>query len=158
MDGIILAGGAGTRMRPLTLYQPKPLLKLANRPILAWSLLSLRGLVERVLVVVHYLKAQIADFMAAQDIVADYKLVEQLPQPLGTGHALRCCRDHLDSDDFLVVNGDDLYSRAALRALSQHDFGILTCRRGDYERFGVALRNEAGDFLRIDEKPHPAGD
>ncbi len=155
MDGIILAGGAGTRMRPLTLDKPKPLLELGDRPILAWSLLSLRGAVDRVLVVVHHLKEQIAEFMAAQDIFADYQLIEQLPEPLGTGHALLCCRDQLASDGFLVINGDDLYSAAALRELSRQDFGILSTPRADYERFGVVLRNAAGALLRIDEKPPP---
>ncbi|MCY3867391.1 MAG: nucleotidyltransferase family protein [Chloroflexi bacterium] len=155
MDGIILAGGAGTRMRPLTLDKPKPLLELQDRPILAWSLMSLRGAVDRVLVVVHHLKEQIAEFMAAQDIFADYRLVEQLPEPLGTGHALLCCRDQLASDGFLVVNGDDLYSAAALRELSRRDFGLLSTARADYEPYGVVLRNQTGDFLRIDEKPPP---
>ena len=153
MDGVILAGGAGARMRPLTLKQPKPLLTLIDRPILAWTLLSLRGAVERVLVVVHYLREQIAEFMAAQTIFADYALVEQRPQPLGTGHALRCCREHLDSADFLVVNGDDLYPGSALRELSRQGFGLLSTARADYENFGVVLRNEAGEFRRIDEKP-----
>lgn len=155
MDGIILAGGAGTRMRPLTLSKPKPLLVLQDRPILAWSLMSLRGIVERVVIVVHYLKEQIADFMAAQRIFADYQLVEQLPRPLGTGHALVCCRDHLAGDDFLVMNGDDLYPGSALRELSQHDFAILSNRRDDYEHYGVVVRDEAGALLRIDEKPPP---
>lgn len=153
MDGIILAGGAGTRMRPLTLSKPKPLLKLQDRPILAWSLMSLRGIAERVLIVVHYLKEQIADFMAAQKIIADYQLVEQLPQPLGTGHALACCRGQLAADGFLAINGDDLYPADALRALSQHDFAILSNRRDDYERYGVAVGDEEGALLRIDEKP-----
>lgn len=156
MDGIILAGGAGTRMRPLTLNKPKPLLTLRDRPILAWSLLSLRGAVDRVLVVVNYLQQQIADFMAAQEIFADYALIEQLPAPLGTGHALLCCRDQLAGDDFLVVNGDDLYAAAALRQLSRHDFGILSTPRPDYENFGVIQKDRAGAFLRIHEKP-PAG-
>ena len=153
MDGIILAGGAGTRMRPLTLSKPKPLLQLQDKPILAWSLMSLRGIVERVLVVVHYLQEQIADFMAAQRIFSDFQLVEQLPQPLGTGHALACCRGQLAGGHFLVMNGDDLYPAAALRALSQHDFAILSNRREDYERYGVVAQDEAGALLRIDEKP-----
>ena len=153
MDGIILAGGLGTRMRPLTLDKPKPLLRLQGRPILAWSLMSLNAIVERVLVVVHYLKEQIADYMAAQTIVADYRLVEQIPAALGTGHALLCCRDQLVSHDFLVINGDDLYAAAALRELSRYDFGLLSTQRADYERYGVVMRNEAGAFLRIDEKP-----
>lgn len=155
MDGIILAGGAGTRMRPLTLDKPKPLLELGDRPILAWSLLSLRGAVDRVLIVVHHLKEQIADFMAAQDIFTDYQLVAQLPKPLGTGHALLCCREQLASDGFLIINGDDLYSAAALRNLSRVDFGILSTPRADFEHYGVVLRDEAGGFLRIDEKPRP---
>ena len=140
-------------MRPLTLATPKPLLPLQSRPILEWSLLSLRGVVERVLVVAHYLKAQIADFMARQRLFADYALVEQSPRPLGTGHALKCCRDYLRSDDFLVINGDDLFSRQALHALSCCDYGILSTRRHDYERYGVVVRAEAGAFHAIDEKP-----
>ncbi len=153
MDGIILAGGEGRRMRPLTLTTPKPLLTLQNRPILEWSLLSLRGIVERVLIVAHYLKAQIAEFMARQTLFADYALVEQLPRPLGTGHALLCCRDRLQSGDFLVINGDDLFSRSALRQLSRQSYGILSARRRDYERFGVIVKNAAGAFQAIDEKP-----
>lgn len=153
MDGIILAGGEGTRMRPLTLSTPKPLLPLQNRPILEWSLLSLRGIVDRVLIVVHYLKAQIADFMARQTLFPDYALVEQLPRPLGTGHALQCCRDRLQSDEFLVINGDDLFSRSALRQLSRQAYGILSTRRRDYERYGVIVRDAAGAFQAIDEKP-----
>ncbi len=153
MDGIILAGGEGTRMRPLTLTTPKPLLPLQNRPILEWSLMSLRGIVDRVLIVAHYLKAQIADFMARQSLFEDYALVEQLPRPLGTGHALQCCCDFLRSDEFLIVNGDDLFSRSALRELSREGYGILSARRRDYERYGVIVRNAAGDFHAIDEKP-----
>ncbi len=155
MDGIILAGGLGKRMQPLTLTTPKPLLPLQNRPILAWSLASLLGIVERVLIVVHYRKEQIADFMARQTLFADYQLVEQLPQPLGTGHALQCCQSQLRSDDFLVINGDDLYSQAALRQLSRTDFGILAIRRADYQKYGVVVTGEKGEFLRIDEKPPP---
>ena len=153
MDGIILAGGEGRRMRPLTLTTPKPLLSLQERPILEWSLLSLRGIVDRVLVVAHYLKAQIADFMARQTLFPDYALVEQLPRPLGTGHALQCCRDYMRSEEFLVINGDDLFSRTALRELSRQAYGILSVRRQDYERYGVIVRNAAGDFQAIDEKP-----
>lgn len=156
MDGIILAGGAGTRMRPLTRNTPKPLLTLQGRPILAWSLLSLRGIVDRVLVVVHHLKEQIADYMAGQTLFLDYALVEQSPAPLGTGHALQCCRPVLRSQDFLVINGDDLFAKEGLRQLSRHPFAILAARREDYHRYGVIVRDHAGRFRAIDEKP-PAG-
>ena len=153
MDGIIMAAGKGRRMRPLTLNTPKPLLSLQGRPILAWSLMSLHGIVDRLLVAVSYLKAQIEAFMARQTLFAAYTLVEQLPQPLGTGHALQCCRDHLQSDDFLVVNGDDLYSHAALRQLSQQKLGILSMLKDSYGSYGVIRRSEQGHFIGIDEKP-----
>ncbi len=156
MDGIILAAGQGKRMRPLTLETPKPLLRLQGGPLLEWSLQSLRGIVSRVLVVVHYRKDQIAEFMAGQRLFADYALVEQLPAPLGTGHALRCCQPHLRSGDFLVINGDDLFPRAALLALSRAELGILSMQRADYPRYGVIQRDERGNFIGIDEKP-PAG-
>lgn len=153
MDGIILAAGVGTRMRPLTANTPKPLLHIQGQPILAWSLLSLRGIVDRVLVVARYLKTQIERFMMRQQIFPDYALVEQLPQPLGTGHALECCRPHLRGDHFLVVNGDDLFSRGALRRLAQQDFALLSMRRHDFDRFGVIVTDEDGHFRAIDEKP-----
>jgi NDP-sugar pyrophosphorylase family protein len=71
LDGIILAGGKGTRMRPLTLDTPKPLLLVQGRPILEWSLMSLHGIVDHVLIVVKYLKEQIADYMATQTLFPD---------------------------------------------------------------------------------------
>ena len=82
-------------------------------------------------------------------------MVEQLPRPLGTGHALQCCRERLSSDDFLVINGDDLFASHALRELSRQPFGILSAQRMDYHRYGVILRDETGAFLAIDEKPQP---
>ena len=154
MDGIILAGGLGMRMRPLTLTTPKPLLTLQDRPILAWSLLSLQGIVERVLVVAHYRREQIAQFMAEQRLFQDYAIVEQ-PIPRGTGHALRCCQDALHSDDFLVINGDDLFAKDALRRLSRQPCAILSMPRQDYHRYGVIVRSESGSLQAIDEKPPP---
>ena len=156
MEAIILAAGRGTRMMPLTLAKPKPLLPLQNRPLLHWSLRSLRGIVSRVLIVASYLKEQIAAYMAEQNLFADYTLVEQLPAPLGTGHALRCCQPHLHGDDFLVINGDDLFARESLHTLSQVDYGILAMPRTDYARYGVVLRDAQGAFAGIHEKP-PAG-
>lgn len=153
MDGLILAAGKGTRMRPLTLDKPKPLLELQGRPILAWSLMTLRNFVDHVLIVVSYHKEQIARFMAHQDLIPTYTLVEQLPQPMGTGHALQTCRRRLRGDGFLVINGDDLYSRAALGQLARQEFGILSSLRDDFDKYGVLVYDEAGRFLRIDEKP-----
>ncbi len=156
MDGIILAAGRGTRMRPLTLHKPKALLPLQNRPLLEWSLLSLRGIASRALVVVSYLQEQIAEYMSRQRVFADYAIVEQLPEPLGTGHALRCCQPQLRGDEFLVINGDDLFPRSGLDSLSRVECGILAALHDDYQHFGVILRSPDGAFRGIDEKPPAA--
>ena len=120
---------------------------------MAWSLLSLHGIVDHALIVVNFLKEQIERFMARQDLIPAYTIVEQLPEPLGTGHALQCCQKHLRSDSFLVINGDDLYSREALRRLSRQDFGILSMQRDDFDKYGVIVCDETGRFRLIDEKP-----
>jgi len=155
MDGIIMAGGKGTRMQPLTFDTPKPLLHVQGRPILEWSLMSLHGIVDHVLIVVKYLKEQIAGYMAQQTIFKHYTLVEQLPKPMGTGHAVMCCQNDLQSDEFLVVNGDDLYSKSALQELSQYPFGILSILKEEYSSYGVIVRDDDGNFARIHEKPAP---
>lgn len=153
MDGIILAGGKGTRMRPLTNTTPKPLLRIHDRPILEWSLRSLRPVVSRVLVVAKYLKPQVEAFMAAQTIVTDYAIVEQLPEPLGTGHAVQCCAPFLHSDAFIVLNGDDLYSAAAIARLARTQYGILTVERDEASKWGVVVTDAAGRVQRLHEKP-----
>lgn len=153
MDGIIMAGGKGTRMRPLTLETPKPLLHVQDRPILEWGLMSIYGIVDHVLIVVKYLKEQIESYMAKQTLFSNYTIVEQLPEPLGTGHAIQCCHSHLQSEDFLVINGDDLFSAMALKQLSQQNFGILSILKQDPSVYGAIILDEAGNFQRIHEKP-----
>ena len=155
MDGIILAAGKGTRMRELTANTPKPLLPIQGKPILEWSLLTLRPAVDHVLIVVNYLQEQIADYMQQQTIFEHYHLVEQ-SEPLGTGHALQCCQSALHSDEFIVMNGDDLFHAGAIARLAQTPLGILAVDRDDGSSFGVIVPDERGHVLRLHEKP-PAG-
>lgn len=155
MDAIILAGGKGTRMRPLTDHTPKPLLPVQRRPILEWSLYSLRPSADRVIVVAKYLKPQIEAYMAAQTVFEDWQIVEQLPEPLGTGHAVMCCQPYLKSEAFLVINGDDLFGAKALSALSQVEAGVLAVERDDASLYGVLITDQTGRLTRIHEKPEP---
>lgn len=156
MDGIILAGGKGTRMMPLTQNTPKPLLTVQGRPILEWSLRTLRPNVDHVMVVVKYLKEQIEAYMAQQTIFEHYTLVEQLPEPLGTGHALMCCAPHLRSDEFVVMNGDDLFGAAGVESLADAPLGVLTVLRDDPTLYGVVVTDAHNHVIRLHEKP-PAG-
>ncbi len=153
MDAVILAGGRGTRLRPLTDSIPKPLIDVRGKPLLEWSLMTLRGVADRVIVVASYLQEQVRAFMASQRVFADYVVIEQLPKPLGTGHALMCCKEAIASDDFLVLNGDDLYPTGAIRALAAVNAGVLTVEREDQSRWGVVVLDERGGVARLHEKP-----
>lgn len=140
-------------MMPLTQNTPKPLLRVQGRPILEWSLRTLRPNVDHVLIVVKYLKEQIEAYMAQQTIFERYTLVEQLPEPLGTGHALMCCAPHLQSEAFIVMNGDDLFGAAGINALADAPLGVLTVLRDDASQYGVVVTDERGQVVRLHEKP-----
>jgi NDP-sugar pyrophosphorylase family protein len=156
MDAIILAAGLGTRLRPHTLTVPKPLLTVQGHPILDWALGALPRSVTRVLVVVNYLAEQIEAYMAAQRHFARWEAVRQ-QEPRGTGDALRSCRDRIESDRFLVANGDDLYGAADLGALAACPAGVLVQPVDEPRRFGIAFLRPDGTLEKLVEKPDLEG-
>lgn len=158
MDAIILAAGMGTRLRPLTLQTPKPLLTVRGRPILDWALGALPSTVDRVLVVVHYLAEQIEAFLTTQSHIAESVVVVQ-KEPRGTGDALRACRQQLRSERFLVVNGDDLYGAADLASLAHCSGagGLLVHEVDQPRKFGIAFLHPDGTLEKLVEKPNLDG-
>lgn len=152
MDAIILAAGLGTRLRPHTLTTPKPLLPVRGRPILDWTLGALPREVDRVIVVVHYLADQFTAYLQKQTHVRQWQTVLQ-EQPRGTGDALRACRERLQSDRFLVMNGDDLYGARDLAALARCPAGLLVQPVDEPRRFGIAFLKADGTLERLVEKP-----
>ncbi len=144
MDAVILAAGLGTRLRPFTETTPKPLLKVQGRPILDWTLGALPSTVDRVIVVVHYLADQIESYLKSQQHVGRWIVVKQ-DDPRGTGDAVWSCREHVQSDRFLVLNGDDLYAAADLAALAKVSAGLLVHPVDTPRQFGIA-------FLRTTER------
>jgi bifunctional UDP-N-acetylglucosamine pyrophosphorylase/glucosamine-1-phosphate N-acetyltransferase len=152
MDAIILAAGLGTRLRPHTLTVPKPLLPVRGRPILDWALGALPRDVDRVLVVVHYVAEQIEAYLRSQAHLAEWVAVRQ-EAPRGTGDAFRACREHVRSERFLVVNGDDLYGAADLAELARCPAGVLVHPVDEPRRFGIAFLRPDGTLERLVEKP-----
>src|SRR5439155_24114818 len=148
MDAVVLAAGLGTRLRPHTLQTPKPLLPVQGRPILDWALGALPPVIDRVVVVVHYLADQVETYLREQKHVGQWATVFQ-DKPQGTGDALRMCRDHLSSDRFLVVNGDDLYGAADLAALSGCAAGLLVQMVNEPRLFGIAFLKPNGPLDRL---------
>jgi bifunctional UDP-N-acetylglucosamine pyrophosphorylase/glucosamine-1-phosphate N-acetyltransferase len=152
MDAVLLAAGLGTRLRPHTLHTPKPLLQVRDRPILDWIVGALPAEVDRLIVVVHYLADQVEQYLQGQKRVAAWQTVFQ-DQPRGTGDALLRCRSLIQSDRFLVLNGDDLFSARDLAALAACDAGVLVHAVDEPRKFGIAFARPDGTLERLVEKP-----
>src|SRR5215208_962584 len=108
MKAVIMAGGEGTRLRPLTSNQPKPMMPLANRPMMEHvvRLLASHGF-DEIVVTVAYLANQIRDYFGdGSDFGVRMRYATE-EQPLGTAGSVRNAADELD-ETFLVISGDVL--------------------------------------------------
>lgn len=109
MKAMILAAGLGTRLRPLTNTIPKPLLPVAETPLIIWNLLLLRAYgIRDVIINLHYLGNMIEDAIgdgSRWDIQVRYS---HEPTLLGTGGGLKAAEWFFEQHPFLVINGDTL--------------------------------------------------
>ncbi|WP_410767656.1 sugar phosphate nucleotidyltransferase [Haloferax sp. DFSO60] len=106
-DAVVLAAGEGRRLRPLTTFQPKPMLPVANTPVIEYVLDSLFECgIEHVVVVVGYRSGRIQSYLTARYPDADLEFVKQDAR-LGSGHALMQAMGHVEGP-FLVCNGDNV--------------------------------------------------
>ena len=154
LQAVIMAAGKSTRTYPLTLTKPKPLLHIANKPILAHQLDQFVGLIEDVIIIVGYKHEMIREYFgnSYRGIALNY--VEQQEQ-LGTGHAAMQVRPYI-RDRFLLMNGDDLYAREDIEGCLRHHYSLLSMEVADPRQFGV-LTVENGLVKDLIEKPeHPA--
>ncbi len=150
MQAVILAAGKGTRMFPMATEKPKPLITVANKPVLMHNLDQMVGLAEEAVIVVGYKKDMIIETLGNVYRGIRLKYVVQEEQR-GTGHALMLAEEHI-SGKFLVLNGDDLFSRRDMEMLSHHAHGILVQYKEDTSAFGVVVVEE-GIVKNIVEKP-----
>jgi mannose-1-phosphate guanylyltransferase len=106
MQAVILAGGLGTRMRPITETIPKPMITVAGKPFLQHQLELLRGAgIEKALLLVAYLGEQIQEYFGYGTKFGCDILYSFEPSPLGTGGALKHAEAQLQ-DEFVLLNGD----------------------------------------------------
>ncbi|WP_436932720.1 bifunctional sugar-1-phosphate nucleotidylyltransferase/acetyltransferase [Halosimplex halobium] len=152
MQVVLLTAGEGTRMRPLTESLPKPMLPVADQPLVAHGADAAvdAGASELVLVVGYEAEAVRAYFGDEyRGVPVEYAVQEE---QLGTAHAVDCAREHLEGP-FVVLNGDDLYDRASVAALLDADGpAVGTYRVDDPTSYGV-FEVEDGVVTGIVEKP-----
>ena len=167
MKALILAGGAGTRLRPITHTSAKQLVPVANKPVLFYGLeqMAEAGIVEVGMVVGDTAE----EIREAVGDGSEWGLkVTYLPQeaPLGLAHCVLIAREFLGEDDFVMYLGDNLLRQGVKGFVEQFEADgrigtgskpavaqILLARVPDPQRFGVAEIGPDGEVLRLVEKP-----
>ncbi len=159
MKALVLAGGAGTRLRPITHTSAKQLVPVANTPILFYGLGQLRDAgITDVGIIVGDTAAEIESAVgdgSALGITATYI---QQEQPLGLAHAVLTAADFLGDDDFAMFLGDNLIEGGIGHLVEAFNRDrpsaqLLLKQVPDPQRFGVAVLGDDGRIERLVEKP-----
>jgi mannose-1-phosphate guanylyltransferase len=162
MQAVVLVGGFGTRLRPLTNVVPKSMLPVAHVPLIVRLIGQLeRGGVDAVTLALGFLPEPFVDAFPdgrCGGVTLDYAIE---PEPLDTGGAIRFAADHAGIDGtFVVTNGDVLTDLAVADLIGAHraagaEATIHLTPVADPSAFGVADVDASGRIVRFVEKPAP---
>ncbi len=155
MKAVIPLAGKGTRLRPHTHLTPKPLLRVAGKPVLDFILddLLAAGVSEMVFIVGHLQHAIRAHIAASYPAVRAHYVVQEVQD--GTAGAVALARPWADGE-LLILFADTLFEvdLTITRTLDAGRAGVIWAREvDDYQRFGVIVTDGNGDMTRIVEKP-----
>ncbi len=153
MQAVILAAGQGTRLRPLTSDRPKPMVFIAGKPILEYTLGILPKVIDEVILVVGYKSEKIREYFGDSFAGRTLVYVEQ-PKPKGTADAIEKAIPFLKSEYFMVVSGDDLYHPSDLeKCVAGTQQSILVKETDTPERFGICIVGKDDLLEGLVEKP-----
>jgi len=159
MKGIILHGGHGTRLRPLTHTGPKQLLPIANKPMSQFCLEAIleTGITEIAIIIGGVGANKVREYYGnGEKFGVKISYIEQ-DEPRGIAHAIRLCKDFVNNEKFLVFLGDNIIQKPIIDFVerfrdSNYDATILLCEVDNPSRFGIAdVENKK--ILKITEKP-----
>jgi NDP-sugar pyrophosphorylase family protein len=161
MKAILLAGGKGTRLRPLTLHTPKPIVPIFNRPFLNYQVDLLKQVpeIDEVILSLNYQPRRIEDvFGDGTDAGIKIRYVVE-PAPLGTAGAIKYAGDKL-TESVVVFNGDvltqiDLAAVLRLHRERQARATIVLTPVDNPSAYGLVETDPQGNILRFLEKPKP---
>jgi len=154
MQCVILAAGKGTRLRPLTDNCPKPLVKVAGKPLLDHIVEALPTAVDEIIIVTGYLGEMIRKHYGSEYQGKKITYVEQVEQS-GTARALWLCKD-LIKGRFLFLFADDIHGKGDLARAASYIRSILVATVSHPEKFGIVVRNPDGTLGLMIEKPEHA--
>src|SRR5687767_12704650 len=161
MKAILLAGGMGTRLRPLTAHTPKPIVPIFNRPFLFYQLDLLRTIpeIDEVILSLNYQPRRIEEiFGDGSEFGLRIRYVVE-PQPLGTAGAVKYAEEFL-TDSVVVFNGDvltevDLAAVIRLHRERRAKATIVLTPVSNPSAYGLVETDAAGNITRFLEKPKP---
>jgi mannose-1-phosphate guanylyltransferase len=159
MKALVLAGGFGTRLRPLSCSRPKMLFPIANRPLIDYTLeaLSKEKSVDTVVLAVYYMAESLVRYLGPTKYDLGI-LYSREQRPLGTGGPVKKAKDIMNGDRFMVMNGDILTDFDYKRLIEYHEEkgGVATIaltQVSDPTRYGSVELDWEGRITRFVEKP-----
>lgn len=160
MKGIILHGGHGTRLRPLTHTGPKQLIPIANKPISQYVLEDLRnsGITDIAIILGDVLPEKVKSYYddgSKFDVKITYITQEK---PAGIAHAVGLAEEFVGKNPFAVYLGDNLLKGGISKYVQEFqkensDAMVLLCKVENPQQFGVAEFDKEGNIVRLIEKP-----
>ena len=159
MKGIILHGGHGTRLRPLTHTGPKQLLPIANKPMSEYCVDAIRdcGISEIAIIIGGIGSNKVKEYYGdGSKFNVKITYIEQ-DEPKGIAHAINLCQEFIGDEKFLVFLGDNIIQKSIADFVenfnkSDYDATVLLCEVDNPSRFGIAdVENEK--IVKITEKP-----
>jgi len=160
MKGVILHGGHGTRLRPLTHTGPKQLIPVANKPISQYVLEDLRssGICDIAIILGDIMPEKVEDYYRdGNNFGVNIRYVYQ-EKPAGIAHAVGLSEDFIKDSPFVVYLGDNLLKGGISEIVKEfqqkgYDAMILLCKVENPQQFGVAEFDKRGNFIKLIEKP-----
>ena len=161
MKGLVLSGGYGTRLRPLTHTGPKQLIPIANKPNIQYCIEDLRdsGITEIGIILGNVMPEKVREFLGdGSKFGVRFTYIVQ-GEPKGIAHAVNCSKEFMGKDSFIVYLGDNLLKNG-IRAIPKKmanekaDCVISLMPVMEPQRYGIAELSEDGkDVIRCVEKP-----
>ncbi len=160
MKAIIMAGGEGTRLRPLTVHRPKPLIPIMGKPVMEHIVnLLKRHNIRDLVATVHYLADEIEGYFGQGEDWGVYLRYSVEDMPLGTAGSVKKAMETFDiNEPVLVISGDALTDIDLSRAIAFHRersalVTIILVRVPNPLEYGIVITNEEGRIIKFLEKP-----
>ena len=159
MKAVVMAGGFGTRIQPLTNSRPKPMLPIINKPMMEHTMMTLKDLGVKEFIVLLYFKPEIIKDYFGDGSDFGIKITYVVPDDdYGTAGAVKLAEEHIGDNNFIIISGDlvtdfDFQKIFDYHAEKKSKLTITLTSVDNPLEFGVVIANEEGKIEKFLEKP-----